>query len=90
MQENGSGVLSLLYSVLLSRGFDRITSDLQDQVDNCFIDPMGDCTQPLLNLMVIGKATPYLHNGSMVLDEESGVSLAHVSQNCIFSQSALI
>ena len=49
----------------------RLNEDLQDQVGNCFIDPMGECTQPVLSLIIIGRATPYLHNGAMVVDEES-------------------
>jgi len=71
MTENGSGVLALLYSILLTRNFDRIKEDLQDQVGTCLIDPMGDPIQALLNLIVIGKATPYLHNGSMVIGDEN-------------------
>ena len=34
---------------------------------------MGDCTQAVLNLIIIGKATPYLHNGCVnVENEETG------------------
>ena len=78
MSKDGAGVLSLLYSCLLTRGIDRIKNDLQDHVKDCLIDPMGDCSQPLLNLVVMGKATPYLHNGSMVLDED-GLGVRYVN-----------
>ena len=46
---------------------------MQDQHNNSLIDPMGECTQCLLNLVVIGRATPYLHNGDMQVElEETG------------------
>ena len=78
-QKDGSGVLALLYSCMLTRGIDHIRDDLQDQLGNCLIDPMGDCTQPLLNLVVIGKCTPYLHNGHMIVDDDSAVSFMYNS-----------
>ena len=43
---------------------------MQDQHNNSLIDPMGECTQCLLNLVVIGRATPYLHNGEMQVEQE--------------------
>ena len=47
--------------------------DLQDHSNNSLIDPMGDCTQAILNLIIIAKATPYLHNGCVnVENEETG------------------
>ena len=51
--------------------------DLQDKVDDCLIDPMGECTQSMLNLILFGVATPYLHNGNLILgdvEEGKGVS----------------
>ena len=47
--------------------------DMQDQSENSLIDPMGECTTPVLNLILFGKATPYLHNGAMMLEDENGV-----------------
>ena len=53
--------------------YNRLKADLQDKADDCLIDPMGECTQSLLNLMIFGSATPYLHNGTLVLgDVEDG------------------
>ena len=55
----------------------RLRKDLQDKADDCLIDPMGECTQSLLNLIIFGSATPYLHNGSLMLgdvEEGKGVS----------------
>ena len=46
---------------------------MQDQSENSLIDPMGECTTPVLNLILFGKATPYLHNGAMMLEDENGV-----------------
>jgi hypothetical protein len=68
--DNGTGLLSILYSIMLSRNFDRLKKDMQDQHNNSLIDPMGECTQCLLNLVVIGRATPYLHNGEMQVEQE--------------------
>ena len=46
---------------------------MQDQSQNSLIDPLGECTQCLLNLVVLGRATPYLHNGDMQIEvEETG------------------
>ncbi|QQP53614.1 Protein FAM188B2like [Caligus rogercresseyi] len=39
---------------------------MQDQKDNPLIDSNGDCSQALLNLVILGRGTPYLHNGTMV------------------------
>jgi len=54
----------------MSRGFDKLKSDMQDQQNNSLVDPMGDCSQCLLNLIVFGMATPYLHNGVMEIEDE--------------------
>ena len=46
---------------------------MQDQEQNSLIDPMGDCTQCLLNLLILGRATPYVHNGEVQIEaEETG------------------
>jgi hypothetical protein len=46
--------------------------DLQDQAENSLIEPMGECTPQLLNLVMFGKATPYLHNGTITMEDEHG------------------
>ena len=43
---------------------------MQDQHTYSLVDPMGDCTQCLLNLVILGRATPYLHNGVVSMDNE--------------------
>lgn len=44
--------------------------DLQDQSSNSLVDPIGEATLPLLNMLIYGKASPYLHNGIMCLDDD--------------------
>ena len=48
----------------------RLKTDMQDHDGNSLVDPMGECTQALLNLIVFGMATPYLHNGVMEIEDE--------------------
>ena len=49
--------------------------DMQDQANASLIDPVGDCTPALLNLVVTTRANPYLHNGIMItnVDDEFDV-----------------
>ena len=46
---------------------------MQDQSETPLVDPMGECTNPLINLILVGRATPYLHNGSMMIEDDNGV-----------------
>ena len=68
---------------------------MQDQHNNSLIDPMGECTQCLLNLVVLGRATPYLHNGEMAVEvEETGevrilIELERVKEWWTFQNSCL-
>jgi len=32
----------------------------------------GDCHLALINLVLFGRATPYYHNGAMMIRDESG------------------
>jgi len=83
--DNGTGLLSILYSIMLSRSFDRLKKDMQDQHNNSLIDPMGECTQCLLNLVVIGRATPYLHNGDMQVElEETGEQSGNLPEHIYY------
>ncbi len=43
---------------------------MQDQSTNSLVDPMGEATLPLLNLLITGKASPYLHNGIISVGDE--------------------
>ena len=55
---------------------------MQDQRENPLIDPMGECTNPLINLILFGRATPYLHNGTMMIEDDNGM----VSDNVVCQQ----
>ena len=50
---------------------------MQDQSNASLIDPVGECTSALLNLVITGKANPYLHNGIMItnVDDDFDVSI---------------
>ena len=64
---------------------------MQDKADDCMIDPMGECTQAMLNLIIFGVATPYLHNGTIVLgdiEEGKGVSIV-LYANLIFDSYSI-
>ena len=62
---NHLGYICILFGLYF-----RLKSDMQDQQNNSLVDPMGDCSQCLLNLIVFGMATPYLHNGVMEIEDE--------------------
>ena len=50
--------------------------DLQNEAQNPLIDIHGEMIPALLHLLIFGKASPYLHNGTMsVLDENGQVKL---------------
>ena len=49
----------------------RVLEDMQDLGGvESVIDPDGNCTQQLFNMFMTGKATPYLHNGTMNIQQE--------------------
>ena len=46
--------------------------DLQDAAANGLIEAHGEPNPGLLYLVLFGRASPYLHNGSMEIKDESG------------------
>ncbi|KAK7085631.1 DUF4205, partial [Halocaridina rubra] len=56
------GVLLLLYSIILSRGFEKLAEDM-DGNNVTLIKKNGDIHPCLAALMLTGRATHYLHNG---------------------------
>ncbi|CAB4063628.1 MINDY3_4 [Lepeophtheirus salmonis] len=76
-QENGNGLLSIFGGIVRKpnglwaypRNLKSLKKEMQDQKDTPMIDSNGDCIQPLLNLLLLGRATPYLHNGIMCTDD---------------------
>jgi hypothetical protein len=61
-QENGNGVVLLVYSVLLTKGLTSIISDMDIQ-DNALLTEHGYASQELINIMLIGKASSNVFNG---------------------------
>ena len=45
---------------------------MQDKVDNPLIETAGECSTCLFNMIVFGVATPYLHNGTLNVEDENG------------------
>ena len=52
---------------------------MQDQSNASLIDPVGECTSALLNLVITGKANPYLHNGIMITNVDDEFDVSHNS-----------
>jgi hypothetical protein len=46
--------------------------DLQNEANTPLIDIHGEMIPALLHLLIFGKATPYLHNGTMPVVDENG------------------
>ena len=54
------GVIQLLYSVVLTHGVDRVKSDQGIDIEPLISLPHGHASQSLINLMITGRATPYV------------------------------
>ena len=62
---------SLVTFLCLNLNF-RIKDDLQDKVDEALIDlDLAVCSDGLLNLVITGQATPYVHNSWAYVNEVS-------------------
>ncbi|XP_064112327.1 inactive ubiquitin carboxyl-terminal hydrolase MINDY-4B-like [Macrobrachium nipponense] len=61
--EEGNGILLALYSLVLSRGFDNLTEDLEGDKDLTLVQISGNIHPCVANLMIAGRATKHLHNG---------------------------
>ncbi len=46
--------------------------DLQNEVGVALIDIHGEAISSLLHLVLFGKASPYLHNGTMPITDDDG------------------
>jgi len=60
---SGPGVVLLVYSVILTRGIDKIREDM-DMPDCSLVNEHGYASQELLNIMLVGKAASNVHDGS--------------------------
>lgn len=72
-----SGCVFFLLSLVLTRGIDRIRKDM-DVDDNTLIGQFGHCTQDLINLLLTGKATSNVIDGSIPVGD-SGLMVKGVS-----------
>ena len=61
------GCFIFLISLMLSRGLDRVTLDM-DIDSNTLIGPFGHCTQELLNLLLTGTASSNVMDGSISMN----------------------
>jgi len=66
-QPRGHGVVLFLYSILLSRGIDRVRQDM-DLEGNTLIGSHGYCTQDMVNLALTGVACSNVFDGEKDFD----------------------
>jgi hypothetical protein len=72
------GVLSFVYSMMLTRGLTRLREDMDDMESSLTMGPFGHGTQELLNLMLTGRATSNVFDGTMPMGD-SGLVLRGVA-----------
>jgi ubiquitin carboxyl-terminal hydrolase MINDY-3/4 len=63
LDRSGPGVVLLVYSVILTRGIERIREDM-DMPDCSLVNEHGYASQELLNIMLVGKAASNVHDGN--------------------------
>ena len=64
----------------------RLKADMQDKADIPLIDNVGECSLSLINMVIFGVATPYLHNGDLSVEDDNGeVSLLISVISCFFA-----
>lgn len=67
-EPKGLGVALLLYSLVLTRGVDKVRSDMDDKGAN-LIGAHGYCTQEMVNLALTGQARSNVFNGERDMGE---------------------
>ncbi|XP_043480672.1 inactive ubiquitin carboxyl-terminal hydrolase MINDY-4B [Leptopilina heterotoma] len=71
-QDEGSpGAKLLLYSAVLSRGFSKIRSDLEDSKGSLLSGSPEEGPLSLVLLALTGRASPHLHNGVVHVGDEN-------------------
>ena len=69
--EHYSTPLSLaLISLLFFTVYPRLREDLEDPKGALLEEKNEECTQAVINLLLGGRATPHLHNGTIVYDQD--------------------
>lgn len=62
LSEEGNGMMLLLYSVILSRGFAKLEDDLAGE-EHPLVESNATIHPCVVTLVLTGRATRYLHNG---------------------------
>ncbi|KAJ3000161.1 hypothetical protein HDV02_000444 [Globomyces sp. JEL0801] len=83
--QEGNGIIQFLYSVILSRTIPKIKEDM-DSPDECLMGKHSYCTQEMVNLILIGKATSNLHDN--VIDM-GGQFFKGLNESCDIGQLSL-
>ncbi|XP_059187614.1 inactive ubiquitin carboxyl-terminal hydrolase MINDY-4B [Centropristis striata] len=70
--EDSHGVILFLYSIICSRTVDRLKEDLDSSTSPLLSPSPGNflCHQALLNLLLTGRATPHVFNGTLSCGED--------------------
>ncbi|GAA6233367.1 inactive ubiquitin carboxyl-terminal hydrolase MINDY-4B [Lates japonicus] len=71
-EERSHGVILFLYSLICSRTVDRLKEDLDSTTSHLLYLSLGNfvCRQALLNLLLTGKASPHVFNGTLYFGED--------------------
>ncbi|XP_030263109.1 inactive ubiquitin carboxyl-terminal hydrolase MINDY-4B isoform X1 [Sparus aurata] len=79
--EGSHGVILFLYSLICSRTVDRLKEDLDSTTSHLLYLSLGNfvCRQALLNLLLTGRASPNVFNGTVNFGED-GRPLEHPLQ----------
>ncbi|XP_056121994.1 inactive ubiquitin carboxyl-terminal hydrolase MINDY-4B isoform X1 [Rhinichthys klamathensis goyatoka] len=77
-EEGSHGMILFLYSLVFSRTIDRIRADFDCTTTHLLHLSLGNfvCRQALLNLLLTGRASPHVFNGTS-LNDEKDQPLAH-------------
>ncbi|XP_036393516.1 inactive ubiquitin carboxyl-terminal hydrolase MINDY-4B [Megalops cyprinoides] len=74
-EEGSHGVILFLYSLIFSRTIDRLREDLDSTTSHLLQVSLGNfvCRQALLNLLLTGRASPNMFNGTLQYGEDGGL-----------------
>ena len=65
------GVLSFIFSVLLSRTEHVIKDEMDDNTQPLVLEQFGHCSQEIVNLVLTGRAVTNVHDGDKVFGQEN-------------------
>ena len=69
LDKSGPGVVLLVYSVILSKGVQELTSDM-DFEGITLVNEYGYASQELINTMLVGKGCTNVHDGDKDMGED--------------------